>query len=87
MAMIKRTHLVDLPALENYIYRCQDPDQGGIGDRPGNTVDVFHTFFGCASLSIIDSQRHGLALIDPIFAIPVSTIKEKLPHLKGYLSS
>ena len=26
----------------------QDPEGGGIADRPGNMVDVFHTHFGIA---------------------------------------
>ena len=29
----------------------QDPDGGGIADRPGNMVDVFHTHFGIAGIS------------------------------------
>ena len=28
----------------------QDPDDGGIADRPGNMVDVFHTHFGIAGV-------------------------------------
>ena len=28
--------------------RQQDPDEGGIADRPDNVTDVFHTVFGCA---------------------------------------
>jgi len=35
---------------------CQDDgliggEGGGISDKPGNQVDVFHTFFGLAALS------------------------------------
>lgn len=26
----------------------QDPEAGGISDRPDDAVDVFHTFFGVA---------------------------------------
>ena len=33
--------------------KCQDDDDGGIADRPGDMVDVFHTFFGIAGLSLI----------------------------------
>ena len=28
----------------------QDPEGGGISDRPGNMVDVFHTHFGIAGV-------------------------------------
>lgn len=30
----------------------QDPDRGGISDRPNNMVDVFHTHFGVAGLLV-----------------------------------
>lgn len=79
--MIGKTHMVDLKALEDYILRCQDPQGGGIADRPVNEVDVFHTFFGIASLSMIDSKKYDLLEVDPIYAIPKQTIKDKLPHL------
>ena len=29
----------------------QDPEGGGIADRPGDMVDVFHTLFGIAGES------------------------------------
>jgi len=87
MHIIKRDHLVDQEALKGFILRSQDPDEGGIGDRPGNESDIFHTFFGIASLSLIDkSCKYGLKKIDPTFAIPVETINSKLPHLTKYLS-
>ena len=31
----------------------QDPEGGGISDRPGNMVDVFHTIFGIAGVWVI----------------------------------
>lgn len=31
----------------------QDPEHGGIADRPDNVADVFHTFFGVAGLSLL----------------------------------
>lgn len=88
MEMIQKTHLVDLEALKGFIVRCQDPDEGGIGDRPGNESDIFHTFFGIASISLIDKEgKYGLSKIDPTFAIPIDTINEKLPHLKKFLQA
>jgi geranylgeranyl transferase type-2 subunit beta len=38
---------------------CQDSD-GGISDRPGNTPDVFHTFFGLAALSLLNPEKYQL---------------------------
>ena len=33
--------------------RCQDEEDGGIAERPGNLADIFHTFFGVAGLSLL----------------------------------
>ena len=37
---------------------------GGLADRPGDAVDVFHTFFGLAGLSLLDHP--GLESVNPI---------------------
>ena len=42
----------------------QDPEEGGIADRPGDMVDVFHTVFGIAGLSLIGFP--GLIAVDPV---------------------
>ena len=42
----------------------QDLDKGGIADRPGDMVDVFHTVFGIAGLSLLGFP--GLQAVDPI---------------------
>ena len=83
LAMIGKTSMADLEALEQYILRCQDGNGGGISDRPVNEVDVFHTFFGIASLSLINSKKYNLLEVDPLFAIPKDTIKAKIGHLLG----
>ena len=41
----------------------QDPENGGIADRPGDMVDVFHTNFGLAGLSLLEYE--GLEAVDP----------------------
>lgn len=43
----------------------QDPDAGGFADRPGNMVDVYHTHFGLAGLSLLGVVE-GLQEIDPV---------------------
>ena len=78
--MVNKLDWIDQKALENYILHCQD-SEGGIGDRPGNTVDVFHTFFGLAALSLLNPQKYTLQEINPIYAISKSAIK-RLTHLK-----
>ena len=44
--------------------RYQDPEQGGFGDRPGNVVDVFHTHFSIAGLSLL--KFDGIKEVDPV---------------------
>jgi geranylgeranyl transferase type-2 subunit beta len=43
---------------------CQDYEGGGISDRPGDMVDVFHTLFGLAGLSLLGFP--GLVEVDPV---------------------
>ncbi len=42
----------------------QDPEAGGFADRPGNMVDVYHTHFGIAGLSLLGFE--GLQEVDPV---------------------
>lgn len=42
----------------------QDFEGGGISDRPGDMVDVFHTLFGVAGLSLLGFP--GLVEVDPV---------------------
>lgn len=70
--------------LKTYILRCQDVEEdsnigGGIADRPGNEVDVFHTFFGIAALSLMG--YYDINKIDHVYAIPINTILKQFPHL------
>jgi hypothetical protein len=51
----------------------QDEEDGGISDRPDDMVDVYHTFFGIAGLSLMGYE--GLAAIDPTYALPVETVR------------
>jgi geranylgeranyl transferase type-2 subunit beta len=79
LAMLKRLHWIDRAALRKFILGCQDEQSGGISDRPGDAVDVFHTCFGLAGLSLIEWDEKttkpekvalglGLALeeVDPV---------------------
>lgn len=53
MQMISRMHLIDHERLLDFILACQDEEQGGFSDRPGNWTDPYHTMFGLASISLI----------------------------------
>ena len=63
MALIDRLHWIDKQKLTTFILECQDPEQGGFADRPGDMVDVFHTNFGIAGLSLLGHA--GLEEVDP----------------------
>lgn len=77
--MIERDKWIDFNALKNYVLKCSDSDTGGIADRPGNEVDVFHTFFGLTALSLMG--YYDLELIDHVYAIPKATISAHFPHI------
>lgn len=42
----------------------QDSEKGGLADRPDDMVDVFHTHFAIAGLSLL--KYPGLEPIDPV---------------------
>ncbi|KAG4428737.1 hypothetical protein IFR05_015778 [Cadophora sp. M221] len=76
LAMIGRLHWVDGEALKGFILRCQDPEMGGIADRPGDVVDIFHTVFGIAGLSLLGYQ--GVEEVDPVYCMPRKAIEREL---------
>lgn len=94
LAILDRLHWIDQPALTHFILNCQvcvsyravllyrassqDEDGGGISDRPEDMVDVYHTFFGIAGLSLMGHP--GLKDIDPVFALPAEVVKRVMEH-------
>ncbi|KAI8527235.1 hypothetical protein RHMOL_Rhmol12G0060000 [Rhododendron molle] len=72
LIMIDRVHWIDKEKLVKYILDCQDKEKGGISDRPNDAVDVFHTYFGVAGLSLLEYP--GLKAIDPAYALPVVVV-------------
>ncbi|KAK2750180.1 hypothetical protein FQN57_004676 [Myotisia sp. PD_48] len=64
LAMIGKLHWINGDKLAEFILRCQDPEHGGIADRPDDMVDVFHTVFGIAGLSLMNYP--GLEPVDPV---------------------
>ncbi|KAH7132499.1 type II protein geranylgeranyltransferase beta subunit [Dendryphion nanum] len=68
LAQLDKLHWIDGDKLISFILQCQDPDLGGIADRPGDMVDVFHTVFGIAGLSLL--KYSGLAEVDPTYCMP-----------------
>lgn len=76
LEMIGRTHWIDRQKLIAFILRCQDPEHGGIADRPGDMVDVWHTVFGLSGLSLL--KYPGLEPVDPVYCMPRATIERVL---------
>ncbi|KAL7203080.1 hypothetical protein ACSBR2_016401 [Camellia fascicularis] len=72
LIVIDRVHWIDKEKLVKYILDCQDKEKGGISDRPDDAVDVFHTYFGVAGLSLLEYP--GLKAIDPAYALPVDVV-------------
>ncbi|KAK7822549.1 geranylgeranyl transferase type-2 subunit beta 2 [Quercus suber] len=51
-----------------------DMENGGISDRPDDAVDVYHTYFEVAGLSLLEYL--GLKAIDPAYALPVDVVNK-----------
>lgn len=64
LAILKHVDWVDKDFVVNFILKCQDPEMGGFADRPGDMVDVFHTHFAIAGLSLLGFE--GLDEVDPV---------------------
>ena len=72
--------ILQCQGIESYCIPCLDLCGGGIADRPGNMVDIFHTFFGISGLSLLgyfseenwnpEGESYELPLIDPTYALP-----------------
>ena len=67
LAIINRLDWIDSEKLVHFILESQDEVKGGIADRPGNEVDVFHTVFGLAGLSLVGYGN--LIRIDPTYCM------------------
>jgi geranylgeranyl transferase type-2 subunit beta len=76
LAMLGKVSWIDREALVQFILKCQDPDMGGISDRPGDMVDVFHTVFGVAGLSLLGFE--GLEVVDPVYCMPKGVVDRVL---------
>lgn len=76
LAIIGKLHWIDKERLANFILQCQDRELGGLADRPGDMVDVFHTVFGIAGLSLIGFG--GIEPIDPVYCMPKSIVDRTL---------
>ncbi|CAI9719722.1 geranylgeranyl transferase type-2 subunit beta [Octopus vulgaris] len=72
LKIIGRLHWIDKEKLVRFILACQDDETGGFSDRPGDTVDPFHTLFGLAGLSLLGDK--SIKEVNPVFCMPQETI-------------
>lgn len=73
LSIVRRIDWISKDKLSAFILDCQDADTGGIADRKGDMVDVFHTFFGIAGLSLLGYP--GLKQVDPVYALTTETAR------------
>jgi geranylgeranyl transferase type-2 subunit beta len=80
LAIIDKLKWIDFDRLRGFILQSQDEVTGGISDRPDNQVDVFHTLFGIAGLSLMNFEN--LVPIDPIYCLltEISATIKKWPY-------
>ena len=88
LSMLGRIHWIDSDALVKFILLCQDADDGGIADKPGNQPDVYHTFFGIAGLSLLGwDKSNSVGDIDPTFAMPPHALERLGVARRGLAST
>lgn len=80
LSIIGKLNWIDFDKLREFILGSQDEITGGISDRPDNQVDVFHTIFGIAGLSLMNFEN--LVPVDPIYCLPteISSKIKKWPY-------
>jgi geranylgeranyl transferase type-2 subunit beta len=91
LSIIGKLHWINRDKLFEFILAAQDFEpadgadgahpHGGIADRPGDWVDVFHTVFGLTGLSLLGYP--GLEDVDPLYCMPAS-VTEKRGLRKAY---
>jgi len=68
LRIIGRLHWLQPGKVESFIYACQDPETGGLTDRPGCMPDLYHTLFGLGGLSLLG--QGALKAINPVLCMP-----------------
>lgn len=81
MSILDKLSWIDSDKLISFVLSAQDSEGGGIADRPGDMVDVFHTHFGIAGLSLLGYP--GLIDLDPVYCMPAHII-EAMGLRKGW---
>jgi geranylgeranyl transferase type-2 subunit beta len=80
LSMLNRIDWIDRDALVRFVLLCQDEEDGGISDKPGNQPDVYHTFFGAAGLSLL-KWTGGSSNEETVVVDPAADLKLPLPEI------
>ncbi|CAO3697163.1 unnamed protein product [Rhizopus stolonifer] len=73
LSILDKVHWINKEKLSRFILSAQDPEEGGLADRPGDVADVFHTVFGIAGLSLLGYP--GLHEVDPVYCMPTYVLQ------------
>ncbi|KAK9467908.1 terpenoid cyclases/protein prenyltransferase alpha-alpha toroid [Lipomyces arxii] len=76
LAILGRLDWIDRDKLREFILEAQDTEMGGVADRKGDMVDVFHTVFGIAGLSLLGFEN--LEPVNPVYCLRESVVS-RLP--------
>ncbi len=49
------------------LFCCQDPDSGGLIDKPGKSADLYHTCYALSGLSSSQNHNSEVAFFDPVY--------------------
>ena len=74
LSILGRVDWINRDRLASFIGKAQDPDDGGIADRPDDMPDIFHTFFGLSGLCLLGKLPDDYRKIDPVYALPVDVV-------------
>lgn len=75
LAIMGKMHWISGSHLCDFILQCQDPDDGGFSDRPGDVSDPFHTLFAIAGLSLLSYADSLIAPVDPVLCMPLRFVE------------
>ncbi|OAF66783.1 GGTase-II-beta, partial [Intoshia linei] len=69
LKIIGKIDWIDQNHLKKFIYQCQDPENGGFSDRPGDMCDPFHTCFSLTGLSLMNMD--DMKKVHPVYCLPM----------------
>ncbi|KNH04831.1 geranylgeranyl transferase type II beta subunit [Perkinsela sp. CCAP 1560/4] len=81
LCILGQSAWIDVPALVEYISRCQDNSHGGFADKPGRAPDPYHTFFSIASLALMQEYEKAFeASFGEIWRLDEMSVEYALPR-------